>query len=165
MNDSFGIIAEFSIGLAGFSGIVALIGNAPAKIHRFRVSSLLKTAFIPGFCALLGLLLLASGLQVEHVIRFTSAVLGLVVLWHLVSALRSIRHFDEPARLLLNKRIYWFEVVAQSSNILAQFFNVLVVTDYAEVILLGGLVHQLLSGAITFSSIVGVLLNEREKAA
>ena len=165
MNDLFGIIAEFSIGLAGFSGIVALIGNAPAKIHRFRVSSLLKTAFIPGFCALLGLLLLTSGLQVEDVIRSTSAVLGLVVLWHLVTALRSIRHFDEPARLLLNKRIYWFEVVTQSSNILVQFFNVLVVTDYAEVILLGGLVHQLLSSAITFSSIVGVLLNEREKAA
>jgi hypothetical protein len=83
----------------------------------------------------------------------------------LITALCSIRHFDEPARLLLNKRIYWFEVVTQSSNILVQFFNVLVVTDYAEVILLGGLVHQLLSGAITFSSIVGVLLNEREKTA
>ena len=31
MNDSFGIIAEFSIGLAGFSGIVTLIGNTSSQ--------------------------------------------------------------------------------------------------------------------------------------
>jgi hypothetical protein len=48
---------------------------------------------------------------------------------------------------------------------LAQFFNSLVVTDYAEAILLLGLVQQLLSGAINFSSIVGVILSQRENAA
>ena len=165
MNNSFGIIAEFSIGLAGFSGIVALIGNVPIKIHRFRVSNLLKTAFIPGFCALLGLVLLHLGQQVEQVIRFTSATLGLAVLLFLVTALRSIRYFDESARLLLNRRILWFNIVTISLNMLAQFFNSFVVTVYAEAILLGGLVHLLLSGAITFSSIIGLILSHRENAA
>ncbi len=165
MNDSFGIIAEFSIGLAGFSGIVALIGNVPVKIHRFRVTNLLKTAFTPGFCALLGLVLLHLGLQVEQVIRITSAVLGLAVLLNMVTALRAIRYFDESARMLMNRRISWFNIVTYSLNILAQFFNSLVITDYSEAILLGGLVHQLLSGAINFSSIVGVILSQRENAA
>ena len=165
MNDSFGIIAEFSIGLAGFSGIVALIANVPVKIYRFRVVNLLKTAFTPGFCALLGLVLLHLGQQVEQVIRITSAVLGLVVLLNMVTALHSIRYFDESTRLLLNRRILWFNIVTFSLNSLAQFFNSFVVTDYAEAILLGGLVHQLLSGAITFSSIVGLILSQRENAA
>ena len=165
MNDSFGIIAEFSIGLAGFSGIVALVGHSPGKIHRFRVSNLLKTAFTPGFCALLGLVLMHLDQPVEDVIRFTSAVLGLVVLLSLVGALRSIRNFDESARLILNKGIFWFETVTYSLNILAQFFNSFIVTDYAAAILTGGLIHLLLSGAITFSSIVGALLRERENAA
>ena len=165
MNDSFGIIAEFSIGLAGFSGIVALIGNVPVKIHRFRVANLLKMAFTPGFCALLGLVLLHLGQQVEYVIRITSAALGLAVLLTLVTSLRSIRYFDESTRMLLNTRILWFNIVTLSLNILTQFFNSLVVTDYAEAILLGGLVHMLLIGAITFSTIVGVILSQRENAA
>ena len=165
MNDSFGIIAEFSIGLAGFSGIVALIGNVSVRIHRFRVANLLKTAFTPGFCALLGLVLLHLGQQVEQVIRITSAVLGLAVLLNIVTALRSIRYFDESTRMLLNRKIFWVNIVTYSLNILAQFFNSFVVTEYAEAILLGGLVHQLLSGAITFSLLVGVILSERENAA
>ena len=165
MNDSFGIIAEFSIGLAGFSGIVALIGHAPIKIHRFRVSNLLRTAFTPGFCALLGLFLLHLGLHVEDVIRLTSAVLGLAALLNLIAALRDIRQFDESTRLLIGRRVFWFQVVTYSLNILAQFFNSLIVTDYAAAILLGGLIHQLLSAAVTFSNIVGSLLKERENAA
>ena len=114
---------------------------------------------------MLGLVLLHLGLQVEQVIRITSAVLGLAVLLNMVTALRAIRYFDESARMLLNRRILWFNIVTYSLNILAQFFNSLVVTDYAEAILLLGLVQQLLSGAITFSSIVGVILSQRENAA
>jgi len=165
MNESLGIIAEFSIGLAGFSGIVALIGNATIKIHRFRVSNLLRTAFTPGFCALLGLLLLHLGLQIENVVRLTSAVLGLAALLNLMTPLRAIRQFDESTRLLIGRGAFWFQTVTASLNILAQFFNSFIVTDYAAAILLGGLIHQLLAGAVTFSRIVDSLLKERENSA
>ncbi len=165
MNESFGIIAEFSIGLAGFSGIVALIGHSPIKIHRFRVSNLLRTAFTPGFCALLGLVLLHLGLQVEVVIRLTSAVLGLAALVNLAVASRALLKFDDATRLSLGRGVAWFQIGAVSINILAQFFNSSVVTEYAAAILIGGLIQQLLSGAFSFSRIVGSLLEERQNAA
>ena len=164
MNESFGIIAEFSIGLAGFSGIVALIGNASIKVHWFRVSNLLRTAFTPGFCALIGIFLLHMGLQVENVIRLASAILGLAALLNLIMPLHAIRRFDESTRLLLGKRLFWFQAISASLNILAQLFNSLIVTDYAAAILLGGLIQQLLSAAVTFSNIVGSLLKNREAA-
>jgi len=163
MNESFGIIAEFSIGLAGFSGVVALIGDAPAKIHRFRVSNIIRTAFTPGFCALFGIFLLHLGLQDQDVIRLTSAVLGLVAFTHWFVSVRVYLNFEASIRSS-TAGVASLQISMAALNILAQVFNSFVVTDYAAAILIGGLIQQLLAAAFTFSNIVSSLLNERDNA-
>ena len=164
MYETFGIIAEFSIGLAGFSGVVALIGNVPIEFVWFRIRSLLITAFAPGFISLVGILHLHIETDVVAVVRTASALLGAMLLFGLIVGIRSLRGLDSSAKALLNRALLWFNLTTYPANIVIQFFNTAVPTKYAEGILVGGLVILLLSAAITFSAIIGMMVRQRSNA-
>ena len=163
MNEALTLIAEFSIGLAGFSGIVALIGNTSHPVHRFRVNVLLRASFTPGFCALLALLLQHAGLTLESTIRLTSAVFGLVTLTSFASGLQTMSKFVGSSRQAFFKPITLIHIAGYVINIALQTLNALMVTQYAEAILIGGLVHVLLVGATSFIRIVRSVLKKRSE--
>lgn len=165
MIDTFMILAEFSIGLAGFSGVVALIGNVPLDFLQFRVRNLLYAAFTPGFVALCGILFLHLDLQTESVVRLTSAVFAGVMIFGLITGLRRLRRLDKEAWSLLSRGLFWFNMTVGPANILAQCFSAAFHTPYAEAILVGGLILALLSGAITFAHMVGLLIKDKYDTA
>ena len=163
MNETLALIAEFSIGLAGFSGIVALIGNTNHPIHRFRVMVLLRASFTPGFCALLALLLQHAGLTLENTIRLTSAIFGLVTLTSFARGLQTMTKFDGSSRKTFFRPMTLIHLAGYVINIMLQTLNAFMVTQYAEGILIGGLVHVLLVGATSFIRIVRSVLKNRSE--
>ena len=165
MIETFGVIAEFSIGLAGFSGVVGLIGNVPIEFLWFRIRNLLITAFAPGFVSLVGLAHLSVESDVTLVIRLSSALLAAVVLFALIVALSSLRNLDSRAKSFLNRKLLWFNLTIFPANILIQCWNAAVPTRFSEAILVGGLIHLLLIAAITFSAMIGILVRVRNDAA
>ncbi len=165
MNETLAVIAEFSIGLAGFSGIISVIGKAQTKLHQFRIKNLLITAFVPGFCALFGLVLLHFVVSHVDVVRSTSAILGIAISLNFASNFRAVRKLDAASSNLLNLRTKWFNIITSTLNIFAQVANAIFPTNYAEGILVAGLVHQLLMAAIYFSTVVVEFLKESSDIA
>lgn len=161
MIDTFMIFAEFSIGLAGFSGVVALIGNVPLDFLHFRVRNLLFSAFTPGFVSLSGILLLHLELEITSVVRITSALLAVVMTFGFISGVRRMRRFDKDARGLLSRGLFWFNFTLGPAIILAQCVNAVFHTRYSQALLVGGLILVLLSAAITFAHMIGLLIKER----
>jgi hypothetical protein len=82
-SSSLAIIVEFAIGLAGFSGVIAVFGGRDgwSGTDRFRTGNLIVLAMIPGFMALLTICLpVALGLFGQY----TFLVLYLVLVCHLL---------------------------------------------------------------------------------
>jgi len=81
--DPLSTIAEFSIGLAGFTGIIAVVANfkdSELEVIRFRISNLLVTAFAPGFFSLITICMLFLGLAEVSAIRSSSGLLVIYLL-------------------------------------------------------------------------------------
>lgn len=161
MFDTFTIIAEVSIGLAGFSGVVALVGNVPLDFLHFRVRNLLYAAFTPGFIALFGILLLRLDIALDSAVRLTSLLFALALTAGMISGLKMMRKLGEDARGFLNRGLFWFNMTVGPIVILLQYFNSAIQTRYAQAILTAGLILVLLSAAITFSYLIGILIKAR----
>ena len=57
--DSMGFVIEFSIGLAGFSGIISVLSvNNWGKLEHYRTLVLLLSSLVPGFAGFSALIVL-----------------------------------------------------------------------------------------------------------
>jgi hypothetical protein len=85
--DVLTLIVEICIAIAGFSGIVVILGRRPAgewsAVDRLRLHGLLNASFAPTAMSGLALILLASEVPAHEVWRISSAVYALlfVVFW------------------------------------------------------------------------------------
>jgi len=80
--ESFFVVSEFGVGLAGFSAVVVALGYRAQgldPVSRLRVLSLLVNALLAAFGALLPQLFSALGFIDESVWRWSSAFLGVAV--------------------------------------------------------------------------------------
>ena len=161
MIDTFTVIAEFSIGLAGFSGVVALIGNVPLDFLHFRVRNLLYAAFTPGFVALFGIFLLRLDIETDSAVRLASLLFAASATVGMISGFKHLRRLGEDARGFLHRGLFWFNMTVGPTVILLQFLNAAFQTRYAQAILTVGLILVLLSAAITFSHLIGILIKAR----
>lgn len=145
--DALSTFAEFSIGLAGFSGIVIAVLTVAAgdrNLLRFRFSNLLNTAFAPGFSALIAVCLIFAGLTDIEVIRISSTLLaGYFIIW-------SYSVNRRPRMMNANPYMTVFMWSFSLGNLIAQSANIY----FAEAfIYLGGLAALLLQGAVVFAVI------------
>jgi hypothetical protein len=115
--------------------------------------------------ALSGILLLHLQPDTVSAVRLTSAILAGAMIIGMIAGIRSLRRLDREARGLLNRRLFWFNLVGGPIIILVQCLNAAFYSRYAEAILIGGLILVLLSAAITFSHIIGMLIKARHDAA
>jgi hypothetical protein len=157
MIDPLGIVVEFSIGLAGFTGIVAIFANSQRTVSaavRFRITNLLFTAFAPGFFSLLVISLLQLGVSGEIAVRAASALFAASILTWAMLATRSRSRLPASDRRLLSNFIYWFTAAVALSNASAQVLGALAILANPAGVLVAGLSAMLFLGAVTFAALV-----------
>ena len=156
-------ISEFSIGLAGFAGIVAMVANSKKEISaalRFRFLNLLYMSFFPGFISLFVIGLSYLSLAEESAVRIGSGMLALALIALTVNAFRIRINMSPSEFMQLNHYVWYFSV---SCSILNSAFQIYSVTFFGSVgagILVLGLVTSLLLAALVFAMIILQVLNE-----
>ena len=155
--EPLGIVTEFSIGLAGFTGIIAIFANTQHGISsaiQFRITNLLVSAFAPGFCALAVISLIHLGLSDATSVRLGSAILAVVITVGLIAGLRARQRLPDVDRQQLSVFIMWLIMFVSTTNCLAQITNVVLNFENGAGVLIAGLSLQLMVGAITFAALV-----------
>ena len=133
MNDALLTLAEFSIALAGFTGVVVVFGSRPGGWHpmdRYRVSIILWCSIGPAFLSLLPIGFGMFGLQGSALWRLCSL---LFVLWGVGAARAAFLYFrqlDADSRSLQSDFMFWFNrsgialaLVVQALNSLGIWFG------------------------------------------
>lgn len=157
-------IAEFSIGLAGFTGIVAVFADKRESFRQseqFRVGNLLLISFTPGFISLFVIALLHAGIGDADSIRAGSGVLGALIFILVTKALLSYSRMSVEERRQLSAVVWWVTMILGSINFLAQLANVISGPYFDSGILLLGLAATLLISAMTFFVLVTQFLRGR----
>jgi len=143
-----GTITEFSIGLAGFAGIVAAI-NRPSghdeRLLTFRFTNLLVTAFAPGFLAILSMSLIYSGYVERKAIYISSVLLLLYLLAWAVYVLAAI------PRESASRGMSTFLWVSSIANMALQVMNLVDPSVNLVGFYLFGLLILLLQAALVFA--------------
>ncbi|MBT5030828.1 MAG: hypothetical protein HOM55_00875 [Proteobacteria bacterium] len=122
------IIIEFSVGLAGFSGIVIIFASSPAgwnAADKYRISNLLCCSFSAGLVAFVPIGLLHSNLDPQQVWRVSSAVLGCASTLTLVIILGRKRHLSAEEASVLNPYLVVLFTGGIIASTLIQFINTL----------------------------------------
>jgi hypothetical protein len=111
--DSFAVLTEFAVALAGFSGIVIAIGNrdgAMDGLTRFRNGNLLLMTLGAAFGSVWVPMLASFGLEGEALWRATSLCLAPLVLAIPLHALQRSRRLAEAERAQLSLAIWWLAI-------------------------------------------------------
>ncbi|NKB99020.1 MAG: hypothetical protein GKR90_11090 [Pseudomonadales bacterium] len=157
--DALSTIAEYSIGIAGFTGIVTALAkfqNANASLLSYRLSNLLTTAFVPGFSSLIALALTTTELDEVLVVRASSILLTLYMCgW----SYRVIRRKQPNTNKVMTVFMWSFSII----NLFAQAFNAVSV-EPLTIVYLGGLIALLVQAAVVFS-VVALSVLHRESFA
>jgi hypothetical protein len=147
--DPLSTIAEFSIGLAGFTGIIAVVANfndSELEIVKFRISNLLVTAFAPGFFSLITICMVFIGLAEDIAIRSSSALLVIYLLcWTVWVIGNTPDNINSTFR-----RAMWTSAML---NLLLQLAIITTLLANPIGFYLLGLVILLLQGAAVFSAL------------
>jgi hypothetical protein len=148
--DFLGTITEFSIGLAGFAGIVAALGTynrSELAVVRFRLSNLLVSSFAPGFFSMLTFVLIYGAMEVDTAIRVSSGALAVYLCGWAVFAYSS-----KPGRL--SRVILVTMSAATVINVAVQLAAAAGLSPLPVVSYLSGLILLLLQGAAVFVVLV-----------
>lgn len=154
---ALGTIAEFSIGLAGFTGIVSVFAISRGAVRtsiEFRVRNLLLISFVPGFLSLAVIGLIHSGLEIPLCIRVGSALLGLICIVMIASSVSARKRMEPQEKRELSRFLWWFAMVLGGINVVAQLLNASIGPFFESGILILGLVATLLLSAMTFFVLV-----------
>jgi hypothetical protein len=157
-------IAEFSIGLAGFTGIVAVFADKRESFRpseQFRVSNLLLISFTPGFISLFVMALVHAGIGMPVSVRAGSGVLAAFIFVLVTKALLSYLRMTEEERRQLSAVVWWVTMILGSINFVAQMANLVIGPLFDSGILLLGLSATLLISAMTFFVLVMQFLTGR----
>ncbi len=112
-SDSFFIITEFGVGIAGFSGIVVAIGHRGGELRpldRFRVLNLLIVALTAAFGGLVPQLLAGFGLVGGPLWRWSSITLAVFLVGLFIDAQLRRRRLSAAERANIS-RVLWVGVL------------------------------------------------------
>ena len=153
-------ITEFSIGLAGFSGIVAALAHRTGswvQVDRYRIGNLLYSGLSPGFLAFFALGLLTSIDQAETVWKFSSGLLALVLGYGMFVTIYGRRKLPRDERKLISIRVFFAQRAISLIALIFQLLSILgVFSDYVFGIFYFGLIAQLFVATVQFTRIIFV---------
>lgn len=161
--DPLSVVAEFSIGLAGFTGIIAVFSNSAqnkSPVVYFRFVNLLVTAFAPGFFAMFTIAGIYLGLSELDTIRFVSGAFGIYILVWAVSVVKRMSGMSRTAESL-STPMTWFMWAASLLAIFLLFGNALQSFSNPAGVLITCLVLVLVQAATTFSTLALASLRGR----
>lgn len=120
-------IAELSITLAGFAGIVYVFSetDSGSDIRFWRIRNLLLIAFFTMLAALAPLGLPALGVAEELIPRIASGILALFLLFLAVLVPPSFFKLEVASRSRLGKPFFYAMLVLLSATLLVQILNML----------------------------------------
>jgi len=155
--DPLSTIAEFSIGLAGFTGIVAALvrfGEDMRPLVEFRFTNLLITAFAPGFFSLLTISLAIIGVSEILSLQISIALLLIYLLtWMGWAAMKTPPGVHPLFRLLM------WSIALSNIGILAT--ALIIEPEHIIGYYVAGLSLILLNGAIVFTGLALLTLKQR----
>jgi hypothetical protein len=160
--ESLGIICEFSIGLAGFTGIMAIFANSREPISasfQFRIACLMFMAFTPGFLSLLVISFLHFDFGEMPSIRIGSIGFVVANLGFTTFTFRGRRQILSGPGQQLSELVFWFTIVTVWIITLFQAVNSLVSLEYSSGLFMAGLVGMLSLGALIFFRIVTQIMS------
>ena len=153
-------ITEFSIGLAGFSGIVAALAHRTGswvQVDRYRIGNLLYSGLTPGFLAFIALGLLANLDQQATVWKLSSGMLALVLAYGMFVTIYGRRQLPLDERKLISIRVF---SVQRAISLVALIFQLLSIIGffphYVFSIFYFGLIAQLFVATVQFTRIIFV---------
>jgi len=160
--EPLGIICEFSIGLAGFTGVMAIFANSREPLSgsfRFRIASLMFMAFTPGFLSLLVISLLHFDYGEMPSIRIGSIVFVVAILGLTIFTFRARRQILSGPGQQLGELVFWFTMVMVWIIMLFEAVNALMSLEYSSGLFMAGLVGMLSLGALIFFRIVTQIMS------
>ena len=143
---------EASLALAGFSGIVVVLGRRGEGRWQpqedLRLVNLLGSSMTAFFVSLLGVLLLTTDLPAPTSWRVCSAAWFVTVAFHSVWILLRSRQLEEEDLRRTNPAFFWFASVLTVVFLLLQLLNAGWLWEFWPV--LGGIITNLVLGARQF---------------
>jgi len=153
-------ITEFSIGLAGFSGIVAALAHRTGswvQVDRYRIGNLLFSGLSPGFLAFIALGLLANFELQVNVWKFSSGLLALVLGYGTFVTIYGRRKLPQNERKLISIRVFSAQRAISLVALAFQLLSILgMFPDYIFSIFYFGLIAQLFVATVQFTRIIFV---------
>jgi hypothetical protein len=159
--EALGNIAEVSIGLAGFSAIVAVFIQQSRRltpVDRFRTISLLLLALTPAFLSFLCIGLVSVVGDIELASRISAGVLAIWMAGLLLFLYRSKRQMPSEHERALNQTIFAFMYATAIIVIVAMTIAAAFDTRYAYATFYFGLVVVLIMAVVQF---IRILIGER----
>ncbi len=127
--ETLGVAAQVAVTLAGFAGVVVVFGTAAvhewSPVDKFRLRLMLTSASLALALCMIGLLLLAAGLEPSIAWGTGSALVTAMLLPGLVDGLRTFRRFApaELARTGASRAIFHASSAAGFAMIVLQIAN------------------------------------------
>lgn len=157
--NALSLIAQISLGLAGFAGILISLGRGPGKWHpadALRIRLLLINVLGSLFSSVVAVGLEASALWSAQSERIGAAILLLFILYYLHATIRGARRI-EGAKVLFNFRIV---VLYRTLAVLALIAQTVVVLGYGGragfLLYFAGLLWGIFYGSFGFVRLVYV---------
>lgn len=151
-------MAQLSLGLAGFAGVVVMLGHGPGKWNpadALRIRCLLTAVFATFFVSLIPLGIEASGIPLSHGIRVGAALLVVFIAYYLSLALQA--GDVDPSGEVLQFR---FKVLFRAVAILAALAQLPIVLgigdERAFILFFAGLSSGLFCGALVFQRLIHI---------
>lgn len=157
--ETLSTISEFSVGLAGFSGVAAAVmqrSGSVSELDQIRITFNICMSLIPGFVAFTMLSLINSGTHDPTAIRFASGAMVVII----ISTL--------PIMPLIRKKAGGFQrfnpvalgifILVTYINLPLQLYNCIAMPETATGILIAGLSMALLLGAASFAGLLWQML-------
>ncbi|MBV1904928.1 MAG: hypothetical protein KUG75_02530 [Pseudomonadales bacterium] len=153
-------ISEFSIGLAGFSGIVAALAHRSGnwvQVDRYRIGNLLYSGLSPGFLAFFALGLNASDIEPDITWKFSAGTLALVLSYGMFVTVYGRKKLPDKERVLISIPVFYIQ---RMISLIALVFQLIAIfglySEYIFTIFYFGLVAQLFVATIQFVRIIFV---------
>jgi hypothetical protein len=167
MIDALGSVSEFSIGLAGFSGVAAALlqrNRSLQEIDRLRVTINVVVSLTPGIWALVLIALLEMGVPVERAVRWASVGFLTTHLGWIAMTQWMRSKLPDEQKAQFNPVVMRVAQLLTMVSVPLNVYNIVIFPEAASGILVLVLVLGLVQGGSMFAGMLWQLMGSSSKS-